>query len=139
LRDEGPFIELLYLESKEVVQLTHHRHLEFLHHHPTKLLTRLLISRTKYYIIDIYLAYKKITITSLSKESRISFPNLESIRNKEISKAFIPCSWGLLKSIEHLRELVDVVRIPIILEAKGCSTYTSSLIGPLRKVLSTSI
>jgi hypothetical protein len=114
LRDEGPFLELLHLESKEVVQLTHHRQLEFLHHHPTKLLIRLLISRTKYYVIDIYLAYKKISITSLSKESRISFPNLESIRNKEISKAFIPCSWGLLKSIERLREPVDVVGIPVI-------------------------
>jgi hypothetical protein len=65
------------------------------------------------------LAYKKITITSLSEESRISFPNLESISNKEISKAFIPCSWGLLKSIEHLRELVDVVGIPVILKARG--------------------
>jgi hypothetical protein len=65
------------------------------------------------------LAYKKITITSLSKESRISFPNLESIRNKKISKAFIPCSWGLLKSIERLRELVDMIGILVILEAKG--------------------
>jgi hypothetical protein len=119
LRDEGPFLELLHLKSKEVVQLAHHRHLEFLHHHPTKLLTRLLISITKYYVIDIYLAYKKITIASLSKESRISFPNLESIRNKKISKAFIPCSWGLLKSIERLRESVDVVGIPVILEARG--------------------
>jgi hypothetical protein len=85
------------------------------------------------------LAYKKITITSLSKESRIGFPNLESIRNKEISKAFIPCSWGLLKSIERLRELVDVVGIPVLLKARGCSTYTSSLIGPLRKALFMSI
>jgi hypothetical protein len=65
------------------------------------------------------LAYKKITIASLSKESRISFPNLESIRNEKISKAFIPCSWGLLESIERLRELVDMVGIPIILKARG--------------------
>jgi hypothetical protein len=65
------------------------------------------------------LAYKKITITSLSEESGISFPNLESIRNKEISNAFIPCSWGLLKSIELLRDLVDVVEIPVILKARG--------------------
>jgi hypothetical protein len=85
------------------------------------------------------LAYKKITITSLSEESGISFPNLESIRNKEISNAFIPFSWGLLKSIELLRELVDVVGIPIILKARGCSAYTSSLIGPLRKALFTFI
>jgi hypothetical protein len=65
------------------------------------------------------LAYKKITISSLSKESRISFPNLESISHVEITKAFISCSWGLLKSIERLRELVDVVGIPIILKARG--------------------
>jgi hypothetical protein len=110
---------LLHLESKEVIQLAHHRHLEFLHHHPTELLTSLLISRIKYHVIDIYLAYKQITITSLSKESRISFPNLESVRNKKISKAFIPCSWGLLKSIERLIEPIDVVRIPIILEDRG--------------------
>jgi hypothetical protein len=67
------------------------------------------------------LAYKNITIASLSKESRISFPNLESISNKEISKAFISCSWGLLKSIERLRELVDVVGIPVIFKARGLS------------------
>jgi hypothetical protein len=90
-----------------------------LHYHPAKLLIRLLISGTEYNVIDIYLAYKKVTITSLSKESRISFPNLESVRNKEISKAFIPCSWGLLKSIERLREVIDVVGIPIILKARG--------------------
>jgi hypothetical protein len=65
------------------------------------------------------LAYKQITIRSLSKKSRIIFPNLESIRNEKISKAFIPSSWSLLKSIEHLRELVDMVGIPVILEARG--------------------
>jgi hypothetical protein len=65
------------------------------------------------------LAYKQITITSLSKYSRIGFSNLESIRNKKISKAFISYSWGLVKSIERLREPVDVVGIPIILEARG--------------------
>jgi hypothetical protein len=63
------------------------------------------------------LAYKQITITS--KKSRISFPDHESIRNKKISKAFILCSWSLLKPIEHLRELLDMVGIPIILEARG--------------------
>jgi hypothetical protein len=57
LRDECPFIELLHLKSEEVSQLSHHEHLEFLYHHPSKLLTRILISRTKYYVIDIYLAY----------------------------------------------------------------------------------
>jgi hypothetical protein len=79
-------------------------------------------TRTKYYIIDIDLAHKQITITSLSKKSRIFFPDLESIRNEKNSKSFIPCSWSLLKSIERLRELVNMVGIHVILEARGCST-----------------
>jgi hypothetical protein len=119
LGDEGAILELLHLESKEVGQLAHHRHLELLHHHPAKPLTRLLVSRTKYNVIDIYLANKQITITSLCEKSGINFPNLETISNKKISKAFIPCSWGLLKSIEHLREFVHMVGIPVILKARG--------------------
>jgi hypothetical protein len=58
LGDESAVLELLHLEPKEVVQLAHHRHLKILSHHPTKLFTRLLVSRTKYYVIDIYLAHK---------------------------------------------------------------------------------
>jgi hypothetical protein len=119
LGDESAILELLHLESKEVDQLAHHRHLELLHHHPAKLLTRLLISRTKYYDIDINLTNKKITISCLCEKSGIDFPNLESIINKEISKAFIPCSWGLLKSIERLRELIYMVEIPVILKVRG--------------------
>jgi hypothetical protein len=117
--DEGSFLELFHLKSKEVVQLVHHQHVEFLHHYPAKLFTRLLISRTKYYVIDIYLEYKQVTITSLSEKSRIRFPNLESIRNEKVSKAFLPCSWSLLKSIERLRELIHMVVIPVILKARG--------------------
>jgi hypothetical protein len=37
LADEGALLELLDLKSKEVLQLPHHRHLEFLYHGPTKL------------------------------------------------------------------------------------------------------
>jgi hypothetical protein len=32
-------LELLDFKSKEILQLPHHRHLEFLYHDPTKLLT----------------------------------------------------------------------------------------------------
>jgi hypothetical protein len=81
LGDEGAVLELLHLEPKEVVQLAHHRHLKFLCHHPAKLLTRLLTSRTKYYVIDINLAHKKVTVTSISEKSGIDFPNFESISN----------------------------------------------------------
>jgi hypothetical protein len=39
LADEGAPLELLDLKSKEILQLPHHRHLEFLYHDPTKLFT----------------------------------------------------------------------------------------------------
>jgi hypothetical protein len=81
LGDEGVVLELLHLEPKEVVQLAHHRHLKLLSHHPAKLLTRLLVSRNKYYVIDINLAHENITVTSLSEKSGIGFPNLENISN----------------------------------------------------------
>jgi hypothetical protein len=77
LREEGAVFELLHLEPKEVGQLAHHPHLKLLCHRPAKLLTRLLISRTKYYVIDINLAHKEIIVTSLSEKSGIGFPNLE--------------------------------------------------------------
>jgi hypothetical protein len=32
---------------------------------------------------------------------------------------FIPCSWSLLKPIKRLRELIYMVGIPVILEARG--------------------
>jgi hypothetical protein len=40
LENEGALLELLDLESKEILQFPHHRHLEFLYHNPTKLFTR---------------------------------------------------------------------------------------------------
>jgi hypothetical protein len=39
LADEGAILELLDLKSKEILQLPHHRHLEFMYHDPTKLFT----------------------------------------------------------------------------------------------------
>jgi hypothetical protein len=39
LADEGALMELLNLKSKEILQLPHHRHLNFLYHNPTKFFT----------------------------------------------------------------------------------------------------
>jgi hypothetical protein len=85
LADEGALLELLDLKSLEILQLPHHRHLEFLYHDPTKLFTCRFVSRSKYYIININLAYKQIFCNSFSKESRIDFSNFEGISDKEIS------------------------------------------------------
>jgi hypothetical protein len=79
LGDEDAVLELLHLEPKEVGQLAHHRHLELLRHHPAKLLTRLLISRTKDYVIDINLAHKEITVASLCKRVGSAFPTLKAL------------------------------------------------------------
>jgi hypothetical protein len=40
LADECALLELLDLESKEILQLPQHRHLEFMYHNHTKLFTR---------------------------------------------------------------------------------------------------
>jgi hypothetical protein len=69
---------------------------------PTKLFTSIFVSRPKYDIININLAYKQIFCNVFSKESRIGFTDFEAISDKEISQAFIPCSWGLLEPIKRL-------------------------------------
>jgi hypothetical protein len=40
LADEGTLLELLDLESKEILQLPHHSHLKFMYHNSTKFFTR---------------------------------------------------------------------------------------------------
>jgi hypothetical protein len=102
LADEGALLELLDLKSLKILQLPHHRHLKFLNHDPTKLFTSRFVSRPKYDIINVNLAYKQIFCNSFSKESRIDFTDFEAISDKKISKAFLPCSWGLLEPIKRL-------------------------------------
>jgi hypothetical protein len=41
----------------------------------------------------------------------------EAVSDKKVSQAFIPCSWGLLKPIKRLWELIDMVRILTIFKA----------------------
>jgi hypothetical protein len=56
-----------------------------------------LVSRTKYYAIDINLANEKIVVNLSNEESRIGFTNLKTILGKKIPKTFIPCFKSLLK------------------------------------------
>jgi hypothetical protein len=84
LANEGALLELLHLKSQEILKLPHHRHLEFLNHDPTKLFPSRFVSRPKYNIININLAYKQIICNCFSKESRISFSDFEAISDKEI-------------------------------------------------------
>src|SRR5688572_19066066 len=70
---ESLFLHLLDLKSKKELQFTHHGHFKPFGHDPTKFLTKLLISRTKYNVINIYLANKYILTNFMSKKSRIGF------------------------------------------------------------------
>jgi hypothetical protein len=109
LANKSPFLQLLYLKTEEELQFTHHRHLKSLGHDPTKLLTKIRVSTIKYYVINIYLTHKYIFIDFASKKGRIGFAYFKALLEQEFLKAFISCSWCLLKPIERLLEFVDVV------------------------------
>jgi hypothetical protein len=89
LTNESPFLQLLDLKSKEELQFTHHGHLKPLCHHPTKLLQIHMVSTTKYYVIDIYLAHKYIILNFVSKESRVGFAYFKALFEQEVLTAFI--------------------------------------------------
>jgi hypothetical protein len=67
-----------------------------------------MISTTKYYVIDIYLAHKDIFTNFVNKKDRIGFVCFKDLFKKEFLKAFIPCCWCLLKPM-GLLEFIDMV------------------------------
>ena len=77
-----------------------------------------MISTTKYYVIDIYLAHKYIFTNFASENGRIGFAYFKALFKQEFLKAFIPCSWCLLMPIERLLEFVDMVGELGIFEAR---------------------
>jgi hypothetical protein len=79
LANKSPFLQLLDLKIEKKLQFTHHRHLKSLGHDPTKLLTKIMVSTTKYYVIDIYLAHKYIFIDFVSKKGRIGFAYFKAL------------------------------------------------------------
>jgi hypothetical protein len=79
LANKSLILQLLDLKSEEELQLIHRGHLKSLGHDPTKFLTKLMISTTKYYVIDIYLVHKYIFIDFASKEGRISFAYFKAL------------------------------------------------------------
>jgi hypothetical protein len=72
-------LHLLALKSEEKLQFTHHGYLKSLGHDPTKFLTKIMISTTKYYAIDIYLAHKHIFTNFASEKGRISFAYFKAL------------------------------------------------------------
>jgi hypothetical protein len=117
LANEGSLFSLLDLKSKKECENLHHGHLKHIDHYFAKLITKEFLSRTKYNIINIDLTYKQIFTHFSSEDSRVGLTNPKTIFNKEVPKAFILCSWCLLKSIERLIEFINMVRISFTFKA----------------------
>jgi hypothetical protein len=117
LAKKGPIFKLLDLKSKKE-QLSHHRDLKPIGHDLAKLITKRLISRTKYYVINVNLANEQILINLSSEESIIGLTNLKTIMDEKIPKTFIPFSRSYLSPIEHHMELINMVRILLIFKAQ---------------------
>jgi hypothetical protein len=60
LANKGSLFGLLDLKSKKECENPHHGHLKSIRHYFAKLITKEFVSRTKYNIINIDLAYKQI-------------------------------------------------------------------------------
>ena len=92
LANKSSILHLLDLKSEEELQLTHHGHLKSLHHGDTKFPTKSMISTTKYYVINIYLAHKYIFTNFVSEKDRVGFAYFKALFKQEFLKAFIPYS-----------------------------------------------
>jgi hypothetical protein len=108
----------LDLKSKKECENPHHGHLKLIRHYFAKLITKGFVSKTKYNIFNIDLAYKQIITHFSSEESRVDLNNPITVFNKEVPKAFLPCSGCLLKPIERLMEFVDMVKISFTFKAR---------------------
>jgi hypothetical protein len=117
LANEGPLLGLLDLKSKKECENLHYGHFKPISHDFAKLITKRFVSRTKDNIINIYFTYKLIFAHLSSEESRIRLTNPKTIFKRKIPKTFIPCSWCLLKPIEHLMDFINMVRILFTFEA----------------------
>ena len=67
------------------------------------------------------MAHKYIFANFLSEKGRIDFVDFayfKALFKQKFLKAFIPCSWCLLKPIERLLEFVDMVEKLVIFKAR---------------------
>jgi hypothetical protein len=91
LANEGSLFGLIDLKSKKKCENHHHGHLKPIRYYFAKVITKGFVSRTKYNIINIDLAYKQNFTHFSSEESRVGLANPKTIFKKEVTKAFIPC------------------------------------------------
>jgi hypothetical protein len=81
LANEGSLFGLLDLKSKKECENLHHGHLKPIHPSFAKLITKGFVSRIKYNIVSIDLAYKQIFTHFSSEESRVGLTNPKTIFN----------------------------------------------------------
>jgi hypothetical protein len=74
LTNECYLFGLLDLEFKKECENSHHGHLKHIRHYFVKLITKEFVSRTKYNIISVDLAYKQIFNIFLAKRVESSLP-----------------------------------------------------------------
>jgi hypothetical protein len=77
LTNEGYLFGLLDLKSKKEYENPHHRYLKPIHHYFAKLIIKGFVSRTKYNIINIDLAYVQIFTHFLVKRVESALPILK--------------------------------------------------------------
>jgi hypothetical protein len=92
LANEDSLFGLPDLKSKKECENPYHEHLKSIRHYFAKFITKEFVSRTKYNIINIDLAYKQIFIHFSNEENRVGLTNSKTIFNKKVLKAFIPYS-----------------------------------------------
>jgi hypothetical protein len=80
LANEGSFFGLLDLKSKKECENPHHEYLKHIRHYFAKLITEGFVSRTKYNVINIDLAYKQIFTHFSNEESRVGLTNPKAHR-----------------------------------------------------------
>ena len=92
-----------------------------------------MISTTKYYVIDIYLAHKYIFTNFASEKGRIGIVYFKALFKQKFLKAFIPFSWCLFKPIERLLEFVNMVRELGIFKARWLLNIDKFLNGAIEE------
>ena len=79
------------------------------------------------------MTHKYIFTNFVSKKGRIGFAYFKALFEQEFLKTFIPCSWCLLKPIEHLLEFVDMVGELGIFKARWLLNITKFLNGAVEE------
>jgi hypothetical protein len=87
LAHESSLFGFLDLKYKKECENPHHGYFKPIRHYFAKLITKGFVSRTKYNIINIDLAYKQIFTHFSCEGSRVGLTNPKTIFNKKVPKA----------------------------------------------------